>query len=344
MAGIPFPRLVDEFVENLERYGATVLRETRPERTRPARIRVVTTEKRTECLIFLWTITPGGGGEGVRPARERRIQITNVARLPMEPGVRTLLGGWSAEFEVYAFWDARRHTQFSVNSPSLQVSADTLETAQAMGITTQLRPTLEGQEVVVSVSPASLLWYLENGMPLHNAEEDATAVVELINATPEVERNFVDSSKSEIQTARRYDLVETMRAYRDAKFRPAVLQAYNYKCAVCYCDLKLVDAAHILPVSHSSSTDEVTNGIALCRLHHGAYDNALLGIQSTYQIVINPLCTRRLEEIGLATGLEQFRSTLPEVIRVPFSIEARPDPALLRLGLHVRGFPDSLVT
>lgn len=344
MAGIRFAQLVDQFVDILEKHGATVIRTNASDSVRPAHIRVVTADRKTDCVIFLWTITPGGGGPGVRPDGERRIQITNVAQLPMEPGVRTLLGGWSEEAGVYSFWDSRRHTRFSQKSPSLQVNLNTLETASSVGIATQLRPTQEGEEVVVAVSPSSLLWYVENGVPLHNSESDASAVVDLVDATPEDEREFLDSSETEIQAARRYDLVETMRAYRDSKFRPAVLQAYSYRCAVCGCDLKLVDAAHIVPVSHPQSTDEVTNGIALCRLHHGAYDNALLGIQSSFRLVINPLLVQRLNEIGLATGLEQFRLPLPEIIRVPASLEARPAPALLRLGLQLRGFPADLVS
>lgn len=296
----------------------------------------------TDCILFLWTITSGGGGEGVRPADERRIQITNVSRLRLEPGVRTLLGGWSQEHNVYAFWDARRHTSFG-RSPSLQVANETLETAVEIGIATQLRPTAGGQEVVVVVSPSSLLWYLENGAALQNAEGDAPAVVTLADATPEEEREFIDSAATEDQSARRYDLVETMRAYRDAKFRPAVLQAYSYKCAVCDVDLSLVDAAHIVPVSHPESADEVTNGVALCSLHHGAFDSALIGIQSDYRLVVNPARVSRLRDLQLASGLPGFQARLPESIRVPASIEARPSPKNLRLGLELRRWPSTFV-
>ncbi|MBN2295694.1 MAG: HNH endonuclease [Pirellulales bacterium] len=342
MAGIRFSQLIDNFITTIERYGSTVLQ---PEisSSRPANIRVITSEQVTDCKIFLWTITPGGGGPGVRPESERRIQMTNISGMPLWPGVRTLLGGWSQEFGVYAFWDARRHTKFSFRSPSLQVDANTLETAGTTGIATQFRPTKEGEEVVVAVAPGSLLWYVQNGLPLHNSQDDAAFVVDLAAASPEEERNFLDSAQSEIESARRYDLVETMRAFRDASFRPAVLQAYSYKCAVCNCDLKLVDAAHIVPITHPTSTDEVTNGIALCRLHHGAYDNALLGVKSDCQIVINPNMTNRLHEIGLDSGLEEFKSRLPDVIRVPASIEARPTPDRLRLGLKLRGWPEEQI-
>ena len=338
MPGIRFSRLIDDFIATLERCNATVI-PSHVNQARPARIRVITSERTTDCVVFLWTITPGGGGPGVRPENERRIQITNASGMPLLPGVRTLLGGWSEEHGAYAFWDARRHIAFSRRSPSLQVGSDTLDTAGTVGIATQLRPTREGREVVVAVAPGSLLWYIQNGLPLHNAETDANAVVELAEASPEDEREFLDSSQTEIEAARRYDLVETMRAFRDASFRPAVLQAYSYKCAICNCDLKLVDAAHIVPVSHPTCTDDVTNGIALCRLHHGAYDNALLGVRPDYQIVINPDMVGRLHEINLDTGLGEFRSRLPDRIRVPNSIEARPNPERLRLGLEIRGWP-----
>ena len=342
MAGIRFSRLVDDFITTLERYGSTVI-QPESSSTRPASIRVITSEQAANCTIFLWTITPGGGGPGVRPESECRIQITNISGMPLRPGVRTLLGGWSQEYGVYAFWDARRHTKFSLRSPSLQVDANTLETAGTIGIATQLRPTKEGEEVVVAVAPGSLLWYVQNGLPLHNSQDDAAYVVDLAGASPEEERDFLDSAQSEIESARRYDLVETMRAFRDASFRPAVLQAYSYKCAVCNCDLKLVDAAHIVPVTHPTSTDDVTNGIALCRLHHGAYDNALLGVQSNCQIVINPIMTSRLHEIKLDSGLEEFQSRLPNKIRIPASIEARPKPDRLRLGLKLRGWPEKQI-
>jgi len=346
MAGIPFSRLVDSFVDTLE-VSSTVIRQKAVDTHRPARLRVVTGNRTTDCIVFLWTVTPGGGGPDVRPANERRIQLyqrqPRLSSIPLEPGCRTFLGGWSEEFEVYSFWDARRHVRFSESSPSLQVTSETLETAGRVGIATYLRPAATGPEVVVAVRPDSLLWYVENGSPLHNAEEDAPAATDLAGAGPEEERNFLDDSRTVIQAARRYDLVQTMRAYRDSRFGPAVLRAYANRCTVCGCALKLVDAAHIVPVSYPDSTDEVTNGLALCRLHHGAYDNGLLGVQSDYRVVVNPDTERRLADLRLANGLEEFTARLPERITLPAVIETRPTPQRLVRGLQARRWPDHLV-
>lgn len=343
MAGIPFDRLVSDFVDQLERSSATVIRTREMDRDRPARLTVTSGGGITPCVVFLWTVTGGGGGPDIRPANERRIQMTGVSGIPLEPGSRTLLGGWSDEFGVYSFWDPRRHSRSRSRSPSLQVTAETLDTAGHVGIATYLRPAEMGQEVVAAVSPSSLLWYVERGLELHNAEEDALSAVEMAEATPEEQRTFIDEAPTPPQQARRYDLVETMRAFRDSKFRPAVLQAYAYRCCVCRCALKLVDAAHIVPVSFPESTDDVINGLALCRLHHGAYDSGLLGIRSDYSIVTNNDAEERLTALRLHAGLAGFKRHLPRAITPPASIEARPLPENLVLGLQARRWPQSLI-
>jgi hypothetical protein len=67
-------------------------------------------------------------------------------------------------------------------------------------------------------------------------------------------------------------------ALRNRGFRQAVVEAYNYKCAVC--GMKIcspdamqweIEAAHIVPHS-AKGKDDILNGIALCRLHHWAFD------------------------------------------------------------------------
>ena len=342
MPGIRFRDLVDKFVITLERAGATVLIASKVG-SRPVRLRVITTEAITNCELFLWTITPGGG-VGVRPAKERRIQIINSPPFPLYPGVRTIVGGWSAEVGVWAFWDPRRHGTFSPRSPSLQIALPTLEAAGANGIAAQVRPVADGREVAVAVTAEYLPWYVNAGASLHDADVDAASVGDLIDATPEEEQAFLNGSQTPDDVARRVELVQTLRAFREARFRPAVLRAYSYRCAVCQTALKLVDAAHIVPVSHPQGIDSVTNGLALCRLHHAAYDTALIGVRPDYRVIVNNAAVRRLIEAQLDSGLAAFRSALPKVITAPASIEVRPDPQRLRIGLKVRQFPPSQVT
>ncbi len=145
---------------------------------------------------------------------------------------------------------------------------------------------------------------------------------------------------TEAGAARRYDLVQIMRAYREARFRPEVLRAYSYRFAICQTALKLVDAAHIVPVAQSGS-DEVNNGLALCRLHHAAYDNALLGVRSDLTIITNPAMTSKLRDLQLISGWEEFRNRLPPSITVPVLPDLRPRPDYLSSGLRARRWAEA---
>lgn len=69
------------------------------------------------------------------------------------------------------------------------------------------------------------------------------------------------------------------RRRRDPAFRSNVLRAYGYRCAVCAFETRVgstlvgVDAAHVRwHQAGGSAVDEVTNGVALCALHHRLLD------------------------------------------------------------------------
>ena len=63
-----------------------------------------------------------------------------------------------------------------------------------------------------------------------------------------------------------------------------MLTAYERRCAICGFDLRLKDdllgleAAHIQWHSHGGP-DRVTNGLALCTFHHGAFDRGAVGLE-----------------------------------------------------------------
>lgn len=84
---------------------------------------------------------------------------------------------------------------------------------------------------------------------------------------------------------------------RDALFRRRVLEAYEERCTVCDFDIRLGDqplgmeAAHIRWHSHGGP-DQVTNGLALCLLHHKALDRGALGLEERrgtgFNVLISP--------------------------------------------------------
>lgn len=75
----------------------------------------------------------------------------------------------------------------------------------------------------------------------------------------------------------------TTRRIRSQAFSDLVKAAYSQRCVVCGESRKdahgrpEVQAAHIYPVE-KEGPDDVRNGMALCRLHHWAFDGALFGV------------------------------------------------------------------
>ncbi len=77
-------------------------------------------------------------------------------------------------------------------------------------------------------------------------------------------------------------------------FRQAVIEAYDYKCAVC--GLKIyspdkkyweAEAAHIVPYKYKGK-DEVLNGLSLCSIHHWAFDVGWFSIENNFTMVVSP--------------------------------------------------------
>jgi putative restriction endonuclease len=80
---------------------------------------------------------------------------------------------------------------------------------------------------------------------------------------------------------RRYATIQAKIRLHQAEFRQLVLSAYSRRCAVSGFPLaNLLDAAHIIPDRDERGRPEVPNGLCLSKLHHGAYDCNLLGIDA----------------------------------------------------------------
>lgn len=91
------------------------------------------------------------------------------------------------------------------------------------------------------------------------------------------------------------------RRRRDPHFRRRVLAEYMERCAVCDLDIRLgaqplgLEAAHIQWHSHAGP-DEVANGLALCLLHHEAFDRGALGLEERKGTGFNALVSHEVRE------------------------------------------------
>ena len=78
-------------------------------------------------------------------------------------------------------------------------------------------------------------------------------------------------------------------------FRERVLHAYASSCAVCRLrHVELLDAAHIIGDGEEGGDPVVPNGMALCEIHHAAFDRNFLGITPSLVVRINQ---RLLDEV-----------------------------------------------
>jgi putative restriction endonuclease len=133
---------------------------------------------------------------------------------------------------------------------------------------------------------------------------------------------------------RAYALREVRQRLHQQSFRRNVLSAYRHRCAICALrEPQLVQAAHIVEDTDALGIAAVVNGLALCAIHHLAYDRNLMGIDPEGVVHI----ARRLlgEKDGpmLREGLQGFHGA---PILQPRRPEERPDP--VRLGVRFERF------
>jgi putative restriction endonuclease len=95
-----------------------------------------------------------------------------------------------------------------------------------------------------------------------------------------------------------------------ASFRERVLAAYRRSCSVCRLrHAELLDAAHILADTHPRGDPVVPNGLALCKIHHAAFDANILGVRPDYVIEIRTDVLEEHDGPMLRYGLQQMNGT-----------------------------------
>jgi putative restriction endonuclease len=159
-----------------------------------------------------------------------------------------------------------------------------------------------------------------------------------IEAEEPERQQFVVSTSAEEETAWRYavqgqpgiarEYLESVRNQRlhQRVFREQVLLAYDSRCALCHLGHReLIDAAHIREDA-AGGAPTVTNGIAMCKLHHATFDNLLVGVSPDYEIHVRH---DLLEEVDGPTLQHSIKQLHGELIRVPGARLSRPDRELL---------------
>ena len=247
-------------------------------------------------------------------------------------GDTVLILGFSAGVHAFSAWDPDRFLARNsrVQRFSVYTRLSRLQEAAAQGFSTHTDT--DGQ-VVVMFRPDLIGLYLENSTVLHQA------TARTLRKIAEVYSN-TQSGQPPVRpiTVKRQRIRITSTEYpRSPKFRQDVLGAYSYRCAMCGIQLDLVEAAHIVPHSHPKGLDIVSNGLALCTLHHRSFDTGLLYVRDDYSIHLNSARVRHLKKMGRSDGLQSYKRQLRRELFLPAENAWVPAPENLTLGNDLRG-------
>jgi putative restriction endonuclease len=164
--------------------------------------------------------------------------------------------------------------------------------------------------------------------PAFVTRDDPTRrLVELQAALPVAD--VTESGLTSNEDMRRYATHEVLVRLHQHRFRTLVLHAYRGRCAVCSLrEAALLQAAHILEDRDPRGAATVVNGIALCAIHHIAYDRNLMGIDPAGVVHISQRLLRETDGPMLQTGLQGFHGA---AMLQPRRAADRPDPERLEV-------------
>jgi putative restriction endonuclease len=132
---------------------------------------------------------------------------------------------------------------------------------------------------------------------------------------------------AEAPIRRRYVTRLVRQRLHQVAFRERVLRAYQEHCAICRLrHHELLEAVHILADADPEGEPLVTNGLALCKLHHAAFDCHFIGIDADYVVRVRPDILEEADGPMLQHGLKGVHGAS---LKVPSAERHKPDRELL---------------
>lgn len=332
MPAVSPSRIVNEIIDAIHQSGGVAAYVSESTRTHPRKFIISYMGNTYSLWVYIWTLTHGGR---VSLPDEYRVQMTSVTSpLPRNPNGLTVLMGYHPDLRMLAGFDLEKHSTFTIGSPSVQINITAIHAALQNGLSFV---TKDNDEIAIGVRPDQFLSYCLNAAPLHlyGAESKLTDML-----TKAVELQEIPEQDISSLAADRKQIVENVSRYsRDANFRKLVMGAYDNRCAVTRTQLRLVDAAHILPVPSDDSSDHVTNGMALSPTFHRAYDNCLIYLDENLVMKLNEVKAQELKANDLDGGLGQFCSFLDKKIHLPIDVNQRPRIEYIKMANEHRRIP-----
>lgn len=116
--------------------------------------------------LYIWNLSHGGKS---RSESEFRIQVTGIEAFEPEPDGRTLILGWADDFGVFAGFDIQHRLGRLGASPSIQITATTLQAGYADGAAKQDKT--QG-EWALALRPEKLGRYVQHLASAHLSDLD----------------------------------------------------------------------------------------------------------------------------------------------------------------------------
>ena len=137
---------------------------------------------------------------------------------------------------------------------------------------------------------------------------------------------------------RKYRFSNIKTRLHQSRFRTAVMEAYDYKCAISGFPeprrihpehkVPLIDVAHIVEDKNPKfGQPEIVNGLPLTKLHHAAYDANLIGIDPDYGLHLSRTLTNAKDGQTLAL----LKSIEGKKLLLPKNRKNFPDPERLSI-------------
>ncbi len=121
--------------------------------------------------------------------------------------------------------------------------------------------------------------------------------------------SFEDTTLSPLDL-RRYAWSQTRHRLHQSAFRELVVSAYDKRCAICRLNHpELLDGAHIIADSDDRGIPVVQNGLSLCKIHHAAYDQNILGVDADYTVHVRQDILREKDGPMLKHGIQELNGS-----------------------------------
>jgi len=115
-----------------------------------------------------------------------------------------------------------------------------------------------------------------------------------------------ERAEIERKIERRYITTQVVQRIHQRAFREMVINAYKEHCAVCRLrHNQLLDGAHIIP-DNEGGEPVIQNGLSLCKIHHAAFDNNILGISPDFNVSIRQDILEEIDGPMLRYGLQEM--------------------------------------